>query len=397
MKILILNSLYRPHDIGGAERSVEILARGLKEKGIEPVIVSTAENDAADTVDGIKSYYLKIPNLYWMRTAKSRRLYKKPFWHLLDSYNPFARSKLADIIRVEKPDIFHSNNLGGFSVYAWKVASSFYLPIVHTIRDHYLICPNAVMYRKDKRCEKQCFRCALFSLPRKYMSSRVGAVIGVSEFILTKHLEYGYFNNAGIKTHIYSPGTGISDFRNYDRKDGQVIFGFVGMLAPIKGIEYLLRRFSAVPLKDAKLNIYGSGITGDYERRLMDKHASENIRFMGHRKPDEIYGEIDVLIIPSLCDDAFPRVLIESYSNGVPVIATILGGASEMVEEGRTGFTFDPSVDGDLEKKIAFFIEGKNISTRMMNDCLAAAGEFDIEKATKKHIQIYEGLLRQEI
>ena len=94
-KILIINSLYHPNDVGGAERSVRLLAEGLKKNGFRPVIVSTAETDSIDHVNGIKVYYLRISNLYWMRTARQQPSYKKPFWHLLDSYNPFAASRLA--------------------------------------------------------------------------------------------------------------------------------------------------------------------------------------------------------------------------------------------------------------------------------------------------------------
>ncbi|MEE9553624.1 MAG: glycosyltransferase family 4 protein [candidate division Zixibacteria bacterium] len=393
MKVLILNSLYRPYDIGGAERSVEILAAGLKSAGMIPVIVSTADKDRVDTVDGVKSYYLKIPNFYWMRTAKAQPVYKKPFWHLLDSFNPFLKSKLSAVIENEKPDVFHSNNLGGFSVSAWKIAKSYKLPIVHTIRDHYLLCPNSVMYRNDRQCEKQCIRCRFYSLPKRGLSSRIDAVVGVSEFILKKHLRYGYFQNAAVKTHLYNPMSSDAAINSEDQDNEHIVFGYIGMLAPIKGIEYLLQRFSSIKPENAKLKIFGKGITPDYENYLKDKYTSGKIEFMGFTHPREIYGQIDMAVIPSLCDDAFPRVLIESYSHGVPVIATSLGGASELVEEGVTGTVFDPSKPGDLESKIDYYSNNRNAIAEMSENCRKAMVAFDLGTFTRRMIEIYQRVL----
>jgi glycosyltransferase involved in cell wall biosynthesis len=390
MKVLILNSLYRPHAIGGAERSVEILTAGLRDKGMEPVIVSTADSDSIDQVDGIKTYYLKIPNLYWTRTAKTQPAVKKPFWHLLDSYNPLVSRPLTRIIESEKPRIFHSNNLAGFSVFAWKVAAKFKLPIVHTIRDHYLLCPNSVMYRSDRRCPGQCLRCRFYSVPRKKLSKFVHAAVGVSRFILDKHLNSGYFKASKIKTHIYSPAFLDSNPRKSNRDRSYVTFGFVGMLAPIKGIEYLLKRYGKMRSGDAKLKVFGRGITPSFEKYLIDRYAGDYIEFMGFKNPDEIYHDLDAVIIPSLCDDAFPRVLIESYSHGVPVIATCRGGAPEMIDEGKTGLIFDPSVDGDLENKINQFVNNRELPGHMVNRCLEAAEEFSPAKTIDKITQIYD-------
>ncbi len=390
MKVLILNSLYRPHAIGGAERSVEILAAGLRDKGMEPVIVSTADRDSVDRLDGINVHYLKISNLYWTRTAKSQPTIKKPFWHLLDSYNPLVARRLSRIIELEKPDIFHTNNLAGFSVFAWKVAAKFELPIVHTIRDHYLLCPNSVMYRRDRRCIRQCLRCRFYSIPRKRMSAYVDAAVGVSRFILDKHLNFGYFKTSKIKTHIYSASFSNSRPGRSTRERSRIAFGLVGMLAPIKGIEYLLKRFTKMGSGDARLKIFGQGITPSYEKYLVDGYKGENIEFMGLKNPDEIYDDLDVVIIPSLCDDAFPRVLIESYSHGLPVIATCRGGAREMIDDNKTGLIFDPSIDGDLESRIMQFVNDRDLSGRMFDGCLAAAEEFGAAKITDEFMQVYK-------
>ena len=148
MKILLLNSLYYPNIIGGAEKSVQLLAESLLSRGHEPVVITTSDGLSVDYINGVKVYYLKIPNLYTISVAKEQPLFKKPLWHMIDTVNPFITSILQEIIQKERPDIFHTHNLSGISVQAWKVAKSFQLPIVHTIRDHYLFCPNSEMYNR---------------------------------------------------------------------------------------------------------------------------------------------------------------------------------------------------------------------------------------------------------
>jgi glycosyltransferase involved in cell wall biosynthesis len=394
MKILIINNLYFPHAVGGAERSLRVLADELKKAGLVPVIVSTADYDHSGIIDGVKVHYLRIPNLYWVKSCKEQSRVKKPLWHLIDSYNPFTLSRLTAVFEKESPDIVHTNNLSGFSVSVWKAAKNLGLPVVHTIRDHYLLCPGSVMYRNDKNCVRQCLDCRLLSLPKKILSSHVDAVVGVSRFILQKHLDFGYFGRANIKTAIYNAADINSRPRTPHVGSNTITFGCAGMLVPIKGFEFLVKRFDRANLKDARLHVYGQGLSRAYEKHLIDQCPSDRIIFMGHRKPEEIYANVDVMIIPSLADDAFPRVLIESYSHGVPVIASNRGGALEMIAENRTGFVFDPAREGDLEEKMRLFSDDRNMVGRLSSNCLDAAKQFAREKVVKQYLNVYQAVTR---
>lgn len=393
-KILIVNSLYFPNVTGGAERSVQLLAEGLKKAGLNVIVISTADQDKIDIVNEIKVYYLNIPNLYWMRTAKQQPKYKKPLWHLIDSYNPFAASKLTEIIKTEHPDLIHTNNLAGFSVSVWNAARRLNIPIVHTIRDHYLLCPNSTMYKNDRNCPTQCPSCRMLSIPRKKKSSIVSAVVGVSRFILEKHEKYGCFPEAKIRTHIYNSSDLGIPAKPANKTSGQITFGIIGMLAPVKGTEYLLKRFTSMKTDRAALKIFGRGITDSYEKMLIGRYESDNIKFMGHRKPEEIYRAIDVAVIPSLCDDAFPRVVIEAYSHGIPIIATSMGGASEMIDIDRTGFIFDPDTEGDLEDKIGRFISNPELAQSFSPACLEKAKTFDIDNVVRQYIDVYAQVMK---
>lgn len=381
--------------MGGAEISTQILAEGLKQKGLEPVVVTTAEEDKVGRVNGVRVYYMKTPNLYWVPRAKEESRFKKPFWHLIDSFNPLIKFKIQRIMKKENPRVVHTNNLAGFSVYVWRLAKKYKLLVVHTLRDHYLLCPKSTMFKNNKNCKTQCLRCKLYSIPKKIVSKDVNAVVGVSKFILDRHLNHGYFKNAKIKTYIYNPAS--NNVKNMIKKENieEIKFGFVGRLSPNKGIEFLLERFSKMDLKDAKLYIFGKGVTKEYENYLLSEYKADNIFFRGFKKKqEEIYTSVNILIIPSLWNEPFGRVIPEAYSYGIPVIASKRGGIPEIVKKNKTGFIFDPEKKGDLEEKIKMFIDNPDLIVKFSHNCLEFFKRFTKGGIIDAYISLYQKIAR---
>src|ERR1700732_3415444 len=63
-------------------------------------------------------------------------------------------------------------------------------------------------------------------------------------------------------------------------------------------------------------------------------------------------GGAPFLVLPSQCYENFPRVVIEAFAKGTPVIASKLGGMAEIVDDGRTGLHFKPGDPADLAMKV---------------------------------------------
>jgi len=384
MKILIFNTLYYPNQLGGAEKSVQLLAEGLVKKGEEVVVVTTSNKEYIDYVNGVKVYYLKINNLYWPYISKEQNKIKKPLWHLIDSYNIFNPNKIDQIIKKENPDVIHTNNLAGFSVIVWKIAKKYNKKIVHTLRDYYLLCPKSTMYKNDKNCKNQCLDCKLLSIPKKNYSKYVDVVVGISEFILNRHKEFGYFPNAKIETVIYN-SVEVPKVNIKKENKKEIILGFVGRIEKAKGIEFLLEKFSRLKLENVKLFIYGRGLTKEYESEIKQKYESSQILFKGFKKPEEIYNEIDILIVPSLWNEPFGRIVPEANSYGVPVLVSNRGGLPELVEEGKNGYMFDPDKEGDFEEKLKKIIEMKKNSSCNFDN----KEKFSLENIINKFMGIY--------
>ena len=391
MKILFINTLYTPHLIGGTERAVQLLAEGLVKEGHQVVVAATAPERGirTGTVNGVKVYYVGLRNLYWPFGERENHRALKPLSHALDTRNPWMAREVARILDEERPDLVHTNGLGGFSVLAWKRVEQRRLPLVHTLHDHYLLCPRSTMFRKGRSCDKQCAECRLYSLPRKRPSDRVAAVVGVSRYILERHLELGYFAVTPEKRVIPNAYWAEPASLWTEKHLPPVRFGYLGMLHPVKGIERLLEAVTKLRRGAWNLSIAGRGRVA-YEHYLRSKYRMPGVNFLGHADPRSFLPKLDVLVVPSLVRESFGRVVIEAYAHGVPVIGASRGGISELVEEGRTGYLFDPERLGDLKCSMQRCIDDLALLSGMRTACLKKAEDFLPEDIVGKYLEVYE-------
>lgn len=329
MRIVIICSLYPPYIKGGAEISTSLLAKSLSEKGHEVHVITQGEHNETVTNDNITIHRLKSRNVYWEYRSCDRGGFKKLLWHVIDIYNQFLTKQLSRLLKSIHPDVVHTNNIAGISCAAWGVAHKLNLPIVHTLRDYYLMCPKSTMMRNHESCEKQCNTCHVFSLIKKHMSQKVDAVVGISEYILKRHIAAGYFKKSIMRV---IPNCVSVQEQSYTDDCGKAI-GYIGRISPEKGIEFLIEAFKKSQNKRAKLLIAGTGKL-DYVEMLKAKYEAENVIFMGRCNPSDFFSRINLLVVPSLWNEPFGRVVIESYSYHIPVFMAKNGGLAELKEKG---------------------------------------------------------------
>lgn len=382
--------------MGGAEVSVQILAEALCDQGHEPIIITTTGGLArTDEVNGITVHRLSPHNLYWSTNAQHHKHVLKSFWHLLDIYNSIMLRDVGRILRAEKPDVVHTNNLQGLSPAVWRLARRLNMPVVHTLRDYYLMCPKTTKYRVGSRCAASptdtCAICDLYSLPKRRMSHMVDTVVGISRFILDQHVNRLYFKSA-IKYVIPNPVHIDVDIGPRKKGHSPVTFLYLGQLEPMKGIEYLLASFQLD--LNARLIVAGRSRTRAYEERLRSEYAQPNIHFVGFVDPAEIFPKADVLVAPSLHGEPFGRGVIEAYAQGIPVIVSNRGGLPELVDYGESGFIFDPANEGDLLKHLNRFIDNPETITRMSPCCLEKAKTFSSDDIAEAYVNVYQTTLQ---
>ena len=341
MKVCIATGAYTPYSKGGGEVSAQQLAEGLAERGVDVVVLTIGPDEINERINGIRVIRFTSFNIYWGTVeSENKGLLKKAAWHLLESYNFRIKLKLDDFFKNENPDILHVRNITDMSPYLWKVASKRGVKVISTLNNYACICVKTSMFRNHKNCHSLCLPCKITSFPKRYLSNFVDGVISVSLFTLEKHKQLGFFKNAICKV-IY---TGLpSKFQELPVIQSNFLsLGWIGRIDETKGVYELIQAFSSLN-SDSVLYIAGIG-----EPEYVEKCkaiASSKVVFLDYIKSEEFYKLVDIVIINSLWNEPFPRVLIESYSNGRPVLTTNRGGTREMVKTNETGFVFDPDKD----------------------------------------------------
>ena len=125
----------------------------------------------------------------------------------------------------------------------------------------------------------------------------------------------------------------------------------VGRIAPSKGFEYLIEAFRKVVRSNPYLSLH---IVGEAEKSraryltylqsLVNRYSlTYNVKFLGYRSDiPAILDQASMLVISSVVEEAFGRVVIEAFAKGVPVVATKVGALEEIIENGKEGLLVFP-------------------------------------------------------
>ncbi len=286
-------------------------------------------------------------------------------------------------IRHERPDLIHVHNTFPLmSPGIYHAASSLRIPVVHTLHNYRLVCIGSELYRDGKICE-DCLGKLPFSgmIHRCYRnsyaaSSAVGSmlmlhgVLGtwqqkIDSYICLSDTSKNIFVRAGLDAkRIYVKPNFVSGPTSLVPKE-QPYALFVGRLIKAKGINTLLEAWTMGDLK-LPLNIIGSGPLEDYVRHV--SQTSSNIQYLGPQLPStvlELMQQAFVLVFPSVWLEPFGLTIIEAFACGLPVVASNLGAASELVTHGQTGLHFTPGSSDDLISKINWLAQNPALAANM--------------------------------
>lgn len=331
MTILFINTLYTPHHMGGAEISVQLLSEALVKKGHRVYVISLGKKQQVKRIDGVVSIYLKSRNIYSLLNTGQKAAWKRMLWHAIDTCNPYYYFQLKNIIRRIQPHVANTNNLQGFSLFTWKVLRKLKVPVIHTMRDYYILCHRTTLFKDGCNCDKLCFACQASFNVKKGFTILPDAYIGISRFIMAKHHELGVaLNKPGfIVPNIVALPPSVPQ-RQYDGRNVKI--GFIGRITTEKGIDYLFSELQKLSLSNYTLLLAGA-YEEEYRSRLSQLYQpAGDIVFMGKTDAATFYNSVDMVIVPSAWWEPFGRVAIESMAWNKPVCIAAQGGLSDLYE-----------------------------------------------------------------
>jgi glycosyltransferase involved in cell wall biosynthesis len=181
------------------------------------------------------------------------------------------------------------------------------------------------------------------------------------------------------RLHIVHCGVRPDDLTIVDHEGQGREMLFVARLAEVKGVPVLLEALATVleSHPDAHLTIIGDGPERDQiEEVARQRGLDEAVVFTGYLSQAEVSDRLaktDVFVLPSYAEGV-PVTLMEAMGSGLPVVATQVGGVSELVEEGVNGFIVRPGDPDALAERLIELLGDGSLRHR-----LGRAGQAKVE------------------
>lgn len=326
-------------------------------------------------------------------------------------YSFEAKRKLEKAINIFKPDIVHLNNFAHqISPSILDVFAKCNIPTVMTMRDYKLVCPTYSMLLDGEPCERckdgkyyWCFlkNCTKSSYSKSLLNTlemylhhkilhiydKIDLFISPSMFLKEKVEEMGFKGKIFHLPNFLE----LDDFSPcYEAKENSIVYA--GRLSPEKGVANLLE---AVKGLDVKLKIIGDGPIRDE----LEKTKPKNVISLGYMNQEQLKEEVRdsiALIIPSEWYENNPRVVLEAFALGKPVIGSRIGGIPELVKDSETGYTFTPGNALDLRYKIEYLLKNPDSAVEMgKNGRRFVEKELNAEEHYRKLMEIYRMALEK--
>ncbi len=359
MKIIHLNVLYPPLVRGGAERFVATLAQEQAKLGHNVAVVTlTPQPQLPQIENGVLVHRIGHASLFWFEEWARHSAPLRYANKFLANWNPIILNRVRSVVNSFQPDIMNSHCMVAFAVDSWKAAAERKIPIVHALHEFNLFCRNTNAFHDGRMCEGICLGCRI-TMPKRRLSRLTSGVVGVSRDVLKRHLDRGFFTHIPQERRkiIWSmPPIAIRE-RLLRKPSDPLTIGFIARIVPEKGIETLINALAGLPPQGWRLVIAGEIYPPFDSAELKARTSGLPVEWLGVVPASEFYPQIDLLVVPAIWADPGPLVVHEAFANAVPVIGSRMGGIADLVEEGSTGWLFEPGDAAALRKILVERIE----------------------------------------
>ncbi|MGX5869799.1 glycosyltransferase [Enterobacter cloacae] len=301
-----------------------------------------------------------------------------------------------NILNKIKPDIIHVH-FGVDAVVNWPLLKKIHVPLIVTLHGY------------DITINKSWWKAGKEGIHLKKYPEKLNGIakyenvkfIAVSQAVKEKAIEFGIPSDKIIVSYI---GIDLLNFsvstNNFDNRK-QILF--VGRLVEKKGAHVLLDAFSKIKDKFPEHIIKFIG-DGPLKSQLHDQAYTlgVNAKFLGACSKETIIEELQntsVFCLPSIRakngdSEGFGLVILEAAACGVPVVTSALGGATEGILHGKTGFRFDENNSDELALYLDILLSDPHLMKSMgQNGRDFVEKNFDINKCTRSLETIYEDIL----
>lgn len=319
-------------------------------------------------------------------------------------WNRAAYREVRALIRRERPQVAHFHNTFPLiSPAAYYAARAEGVPVIQTLHNYRLVCPNALFFREGRVCEDcsgkpvpwpgvvhACYRgsrsssgvvAAMLTAHRALgtWTRTVDLYIALTEFARQKFVQGRLpAEKISVKPNFLYPDPGAGEGR------GEYVL-FVGRLSQEKGVGTLLAAWKQLRRK-VRLKIVGDGPLAPALAEAAER--APEVEYLGRQPKNQVLAlmkDAQALIFPSEWYEGFPMVIAEAYAVGLPVIASNLGSMSSLIDSGRTGLHFHPNDPRDLASRVEWAFGHRQELRRMRGQ---ARAEFESKYTAERNYQM---------
>lgn len=371
MKILQINKFLWLS--GGVERYMFDLAGLLESRGHD-VLFFAMEDEERNRPSEQSGYFVSHIDYKGMGPLGGLRRASRVLSKTVYSFE--SKSKLRLLLREFKPDVAHLHTIDHqISPSILPVLREEGVPVVHSVHDYKLVCPNYRLYvpRTGELCERcihgnysHCLRqrCMKDSMVASalvagamYLHKRLQIFEqNVQTFLCSTHFLASQLEKGGLPKEKLRHQLLYIDLARYAAQEERGdYFVYVGRIVPEKGLKTLLAASAQAP--DCKLIIVGEGESRPELEILARTCGADNVSFVGYQDGEELTRLIACarfLVLPSEWYEPCGLVVWEANALGRPVIGSRIGGIPESIDEGETGLLFEAGNVDELAEKIAW-------------------------------------------
>ena len=397
MKICMFARTLPVHCEGGMEQHSWALAKKLVERDNDVTIITSKHPYGLkfEKKEGVKIYYVgdRIAITY------------------LSSYWKEAAKKLEELLeKGEKIDIIHSQSVSAWYYVKKGLKDKYKVPLVTTVHGtNFTEIQTTINTKLSLRSLFTIFfqiYSFIFVAFRFFRSSDMLIAVQkhiegdlVHFFLISNRKIRVILNGIDIKVFLPKKNTGYLREKYGIKKTEKVILA-TGRIIEGKGFQYLVQAFSMIKKKreNIKLMIVGTGpYLGELRKLVADFDILEDVILAGHISQEglsEYYSLCDIFVLPTICFEGPPLVILEAMACGKPVVASEIDGIPATIDN-QVGVLVPPRNVFALENGILKILENPTLMKRLgRNARRKVLEQFTLDKMVDSTVNVYKNVIR---
>lgn len=398
MKVLHVLQMSIPNLSGYAIRS-KYIVESQKTIGIEPIVITSPfqkgkSNDKEEVIDGIK--YIRTKQI---KKNNNKIISRLQYIRLIN-----FKKDIGLAVRQYKPDIIHAHSSFFCGLPASWVGKKYNIPVIYEMRG---VWEDSAVANGKLRYNSLPYRIIRY-LEQKTIDN-VDSIVVISDNLEKELIGRNIDKD---KINIVYNGVDIKKFRNVEKNmdiikkynlENNIVLGYIGSVIKLEGLRFLIEAFSIIKQQknNVKLLIVGNGSELENLIKLaQEKGVRDDIVFTGyvdHKGIIDYYSVIDIFVLPRLnsrvSNLVTPLKPLEIMSMGKPIVASDVGGITEIIQDNETGVVFESENIESLYKKCLYLIDNESERNRIANNAIEWVGRNrSWEININSYIKIYNNL-----